>query len=52
MSAGGHDDLVALLFGESVVGEQAALVLRSGARLAAARLDPLLLDQLVGGEIG
>src|SRR6185295_12108036 len=52
VGAGGHDDLVALLFGQAVVGEDPALVLGPVARLAAARLDPLLLDQLVGGEIG
>ena len=53
MGAGGHDDLVALLFAEAVLGEDPALVLGAVARLAlAALLGPLLLDQLVGGEVG
>src|SRR5690242_20837172 len=52
VGAGGHDDLVALLFAEAVFGENPALVLGPVARLAATRLDPLLLDQLVGREIG
>src|SRR3546814_649826 len=51
--AGGHDDLVALLVGEPVFGEHAALVLGPVARfLAAARLDALLLDEFVGRQIG
>src|SRR6185312_3673878 len=50
--AGGHDDLIALLFAEAVLGEDSALVLGPIARLAAAGLDSLLLDQLVRGEIG
>jgi hypothetical protein len=37
VGAGGHDDLVALLFGEAVVGEHAALVLGPVARLARRR---------------
>src|SRR5690349_3790387 len=53
VGAGGHDDLVALLFAEPVVGEDSALVLRPVARLAlAALLGTLLLHQLVGREIG
>src|SRR3546814_10541985 len=52
VGASGHDDLVALLVAEAIFGENAALVLGSVAFLAAARLLPLLLDQLVGGEIG
>src|SRR6478672_7990096 len=51
VGAGSHDDLVALLFGEAILGEDTALVLRPVARLAAARLDPLLLHQLVGGQV-
>src|SRR5687768_16213312 len=52
MGAGGHDDLVALLLVEAVIGEDPGLVLGPEILLAAARLDPLLLDQLVGGEVG
>ena len=53
VGAGGHDDLVALLFGQAIVGEDAALVLGPVARLAlAALLGALLLDELVGGEVG
>src|SRR5687768_17266995 len=49
MRAGGHDDLVALFFAQTIVGQQAALVLGPVARLAlAALLGPLLLDQFVG----
>src|SRR5690349_6766146 len=47
-----HDDLVALLFAEAIFGEDPALVLGPVARLLAARLDALLLDQLVSGEVG
>src|SRR5690349_432519 len=52
VGAGSHDDLVALLVGQAIFGQNSALVLGPVARLAAARLDPLLLDQLVRGEIG
>src|SRR5438067_1634134 len=52
VGAGGHDDLVALLFSEAVVGEDPALVLRALARFAAAGFDALLLDELVSGEVG
>src|SRR5438270_12768317 len=53
MGAGGHDDLVALLFAEAVVGEDPALVLWPVAWLALAALfGPLLLNQLVGCEVG
>src|SRR3569623_1218038 len=52
--AGGHDDLVALRFAQAVLAEHAALVLRTlgGVLGAAARFLALLLDQLVGREIG
>src|SRR4051812_16718864 len=52
VGAGSHDDLIALLFGEAVVAQQPTLVLGPVARLAAARLDALLLHELVGGEVG
>src|SRR3954463_5323976 len=52
VGAGSHDDLIALLFGEAVVAEQPAFVLGPVARLAAARLDPLLLHELVSREVG
>src|SRR5438128_1527185 len=52
MGARGHDDLVALLFGKPVFRQDSALVLGPVARLAAAGLNPFLLDQLVGGEVG
>src|SRR5947208_15391303 len=53
MRAGSHDDLVALLVAEGIFGEDSALVLGAVARLAlAALLGPLLLHELVGGEVG
>src|SRR5579864_4399362 len=52
VSAGGHDDLVTLLFGEAVVREDPAFVLWPVARLAPARLDALFLNELVGREVG
>ncbi len=53
MRAGGHDDLVALLFGEAVLVEDAALVLGTIARLAlAALLGALFMDELVARQIG
>ena len=42
VGAGGHDDLVALLLGEAIFGEHAALVLGPDVLGAAARLEPLL----------
>src|SRR5918993_537804 len=50
----GHDDLVPLLFRQSIFGQNPALVLGApGRRLgAAARLLTLLLDELVGREVG
>ena len=54
-SAGGHDDLVALLFAEAVFGRECP-PLSSGRLLrlfaGGGGLDPLLLDKLVGGEVG
>src|SRR5207237_7299820 len=50
--AGGHDDLIALLVRQAIIGEQAASVLGPVGLALAALLGPLLLDQLVGGEIG
>src|SRR6187551_1030400 len=58
--AGGHDDLVAVLFAEPELAEHPALVLgalvaaqrRTGFDVAAARGLALLGDQLVGREIG
>ncbi len=44
VGAGGHDDLVALLFAKTVFGKNAALVLGAAAWLAAAGFDALLLD--------
>src|SRR5918998_2470733 len=52
VGAGGHDDLVALLVGEAIFGEDAALVLGPVALALAALLRALLRDELVGGEIG
>src|SRR5918993_436413 len=54
VGASGHDDLVPLLFGQGIFGQDPALVLGApGCCLrATARLLTLLLDELVGGEVG
>ena len=51
MGARCHDDLVALFLAQTIVGEDAALF-GLGIGHPPARLDPLLLDQLVGREVG
>ena len=52
VGAGGHDDLVALLVAQAIFGENPAFVLGPVGLPLAALLGPLLLDELVGGEIG
>src|SRR5690606_21246636 len=56
VGAGGHDDLVALLFGQAKAAEHATLVVAAAAGAAAVgaptRLGALARHQLVGRKVG